>query len=83
MMIRCFDRSLAVALARDERRSSVADVHSGSHRASSTKETVMAKGQQKSNREIKKPKKEKPAGASASSSLKGQLEPIPPPKKKG
>ena len=33
----------------------------------------MAKGQQKSNREIKKPKKEKPAGAAASSQLKGQL----------
>ena len=43
----------------------------------------MAKGQQKSNREIKKPKKERPAGAAASSSLKGQLAPIAPPKKKG
>ncbi len=43
----------------------------------------MAKGQQKSNREIKKPKKEKPAGASGSSALKGQLDPIPSPKKKG
>ncbi len=42
----------------------------------------MAKGQQKSNREIKKPKKEKPAAAAASSPLKGQLAPIAP-KKKG
>ena len=44
----------------------------------------MAKGQQKSNREIKKPKAAKPAAAPASGSLmaKGQLAPITSPKKK-
>ena len=42
----------------------------------------MAKGEQKSNREIKKPKKEKPPAGAAASPLKGALSPIPP-KKKG
>ena len=54
------------------------------HIACRREETVMAKGQQKSNREIKKPKAAKPAAGPASGGLmaKGQLAPIAPPKKK-
>lgn len=40
----------------------------------------MAKGEQKSNKEVKKPKKEKPAAAAPG---KGQPNPITLPKKKG
>ena len=46
----------------------------------------MAKGQQKSNREIKKPKKEATSAAAPASGglmAKGQLAPIASPKKKG
>ena len=43
----------------------------------------MAKGQQKSNKEIKKPKKEKPSAAPAASFEKGLSPSSPPPKKKG
>lgn len=46
----------------------------------------MAKGQKKSNREVRKPKAAKPAAAAATSSslmTKGSLAPVGLPKKKG
>jgi hypothetical protein len=45
----------------------------------------MAKGQQRSNRELKKPKMKKPAAASpvVSAFRQGSTSPIPLPKKKG
>ena len=43
----------------------------------------MPKGQQKSNKEVKKPKKEKPTAAPATSFEKGLNPSSAPPKKKG
>jgi hypothetical protein len=50
-----------------------------------TKEQSMAKGQQRSNRELKKPKMKKPAVAAPTVSAfrQGSTSPIPLPKKKG
>ena len=50
---------------------------------SESKGNTMAKGQQKSNKEIKKPKKEKPSAAPAASFEKGLSPSGAPPKKKG
>jgi hypothetical protein len=50
---------------------------------SERKGDTMAKGQQKSNKEIKKPKKEKPSAAPAASFEKGLSASSAPPKKKG
>ena len=50
---------------------------------SDVKGNTMAKGQQKSNKEIKKPKKEKPSAAPAASFEKGLTPSSAPPKKKG
>ena len=51
--------------------------------SSDAKGDTMAKGQQKSNKEIKKPKKEKPAAATPASFEKGLNPSSTPPKKKG
>lgn len=51
--------------------------------SSGAKGDTMAKGQQKSNKEIKKPKKEKTAAAPAASFEKGLNPSSAPPKKKG
>ena len=50
---------------------------------SSAKGDTMAKDQQKSNKEVKKPKKEKPTAAPAASFEKGLNPSSSPPKKKG
>jgi hypothetical protein len=50
---------------------------------SADKGDVMPKGQQKSNKEVKKPKKEKPTAAPAASFEKGLNPSSAPPKKKG
>ena len=50
---------------------------------SEAKGDTMAKGQQKSNKEIKKPKKEKPSATPAASFEKGLNPSSAPPKKKG
>lgn len=50
---------------------------------SDVKGDTMAKGQQKSNKEIKKPKKEKPSAAPTASFEKGLTPSSAPPKKKG
>jgi len=50
---------------------------------SASKGDLMPKGQQKSNKEVKKPKKEKPTAAPAANFEKGLNPSSAPPKKKG